>query len=230
MSQTTPCCIGGVHFATKEALKREIRRRIASYEDQEPFVSDDVLFFSDVLAMHPQAALKRGAGIAGFFVAQNPVYPQTRTLYLLRVDGSSTDWSWTECLRPTLHKQKLRHALRALIEPDTMGFKRAFFQEHGDVVLCPLAHIPMIFDTAHVDHIPPDTFETLVAAFFNAYHVDERSILFDSEGRDHFYQDTLVDTDLAQHWVRYHREHAHLRVISGFANTSLVTRGHVRTP
>lgn len=225
MGKRQPFIIGGSLFSTKEALRIDIRRRIALYEDREPFSAEDEQFFLDLLTHHPRATIKMGCGVMGFFVARNPVYTNTQCLYLVRTDGSTTDWSWTECLQPTPHRHKIRHACRVLLEPQMFGLKQIFFGGMGEVVPCPITGHPMTFTTAHVDHIPPLTFEKLFTDFVQQEHLDLASVLLSSEGLDNSYQDTLADTGLATRWLAYHNAFAQLRVISARANLSEVKRG-----
>lgn len=225
MSKQQPFTIGGLLFSTKQALQTEIRNRLAGYEDREPFSAEDECFFLDLLDHHPMSAIKIGCGVTGFYVAQNPVYKNTRCLYLLRADGSSTDWSWTECLRPTPHDKKVQRAFRALLEPQMIAIKQEFFGTSTDTVPCPLTGRPMTFTTAHVDHIPPQTFAALFHAFVHHEQLDLTTVSFRAEGEDHNYQDVLADAELASRWLAYHARYARLRVISARANLSEVKRG-----
>lgn len=219
-----PFTIGGFLFRTKKAAQEEIRRRLALYADTEPFRGEDEQFFLDLLEHHPQATIKIGCGVKGFSVARNPAYP-TRCLYLIRTDGSSTDWNWTECLRPTPHHMKVRRALRALLEPQMLAFKQRFFDGAGGCVCCPITGALLLFTTAHVDHIPPLTFERLFQDFVQAEHLDLASVQLSTEGKDNVYQDTLADESLAARWLAFHGDRAKLRVISAHANLSVVKRG-----
>lgn len=217
--------IGGITFRTLESVKQEIRSRIASYEDKEPFSPEDWWFFRDLLDLHPHTEVKIGCGVRGFYAQWNPVYKNTRTLYLVRQDGSVTDWSWTECLKPSSHEKKIKMAFRALLEPGMIIFKKKFFDSQPYVATpCPITGQLMTFASAHVDHIPPQTFEALFRDFIATNKVDITTLTISSDGKDNTYRVTISDEVLANRWLDYHSQHAHLRVISSHANLSNVKK------
>jgi len=143
----------------------------------------------------------------------------------LKTNGTSTDWSWTECLSPTPHDKKVRRAFRVLLEPQVIKMKQRFFDTAGGVAQCPITGAQMTFTSAHVDHIPPQTFETLFNTFIQEEGIDLAAVQISSEGKDNIYQDTIADESLAARWLDYHERSAALRVISARANLSEVKRG-----
>lgn len=224
MAKRQSFTINGRPFATKESLADEIRRRMALYENTEPLDAEDTRFFLAILQMHPGAAIKIGRGVMGFYIIQNPVYPQQRTLILRRVDETTTDWSWRECLSPTPHHKKVRRAFRVLLEPEMIALKQRFFDVAAGSARCPITGEVIVFTSAHVDHIPPQTFEALFTDFICEEQLDLATVQLSSEGKDNNYQDTLTDEALASRWLDFHGQYAKLRVISARANLSDVKR------
>lgn len=220
MPKREPITIAGRTFNTKSELRDYIRSIVASYENEDPLDGPDTTFVEAlILYGHPQAETKIGPGIDYVIVRRNPVYTSTRGFHLFRVDGTDTDVSWTECLKPTPHYKKVIRALRVLVEPQTMAFKQRFFDENGSVP-CPLTGEWITFLSSHVDHVPPLTFDVLVDRFCREFAVDLNAVLLRNELADNVYVDELGDDELAERWVRFHDEHAVLRVVSRLANLS----------
>jgi hypothetical protein len=212
--------INGEIFNTKVQLEERVRGIVASYPDRQLLNPMDFAFILDLLGNHPQAGAKLGCGISAFYVQRNPIYPSNRNFMLVRADGSETDFSWRECLRPTPHCKKVQRACRVLVEPYTMEFKQAFFDEQGGSAICPLTGQVMRFVGSHVDHVAPKTFEWLFNAFIAQYGLDVNQIPLRNELADNKYVDQLGDYDLAESWIDFHNQYAELRVISALANLS----------
>ena len=60
------------------------------------------------------------------YVEENPIYPGKRGFWLVRTNGTSTDFSFKECLSPSSNKKKTLSAFRSAIEPYTFQFKQRF--------------------------------------------------------------------------------------------------------
>lgn len=218
MAKRQPIQVGGLEFRTKSALQEHIRAIVAKYPDEAALVGHDLTFVLSLLERHPHADVKIGCGVRAIIVRRNPVYRQTRGFYILRVDGSDTDFSWVECLNPTPHHKKVIRAMRALIEPQTMAFKQRFFDTQEPV--CPLTSERLTFVGSHVDHVPPLTFERLVDDFCAAYGIDINRVPLRDELADNKYVDVIDDDLIAARWVNYHAAHAVLRVVSRLGNLS----------
>ena len=225
-----PIEIAGETFPTQGAAKERLREIMAGYRNGTPVNAFDQAFLLALLERHPETDRKLGAGAAYIYVDQNPVYPNTRTFFLARVDGSVTDFSYLECLKTTPHHKKVLRALRTAVEPDTMRFKQEFFDRAGGAAVCPINGKPIWFVGSHVDHAPPATFDNLVAVF-----LDDEGLTFEDIAviptEDNTYQDRLADPDLERKWIDFHTHRATLRVISQIANLSTVrTAGRQETP
>lgn len=220
LSKRQAIVVNGEIFKTKVQLEERVRGIAASYPDRQLLNPLDFAFMLDMLGNHPQACVKVGCGISAFYVQRNPIYPSNRNFMLVRGDGSETDFSWRECLRPTPHWKKVQRACRVLVEPYTMEFKQAFFEEQCGEALCPLTGQVIRFVGSHVDHVAPKTFERLFNDFLVQHGLDVEQIPLRNELADNKYVDQLDDYDLAESWIDFHNQHAELRVISALANLS----------
>ena len=222
MAKRQTYLVHGEVFRTKSELQERIKRILWRYEDRQTLATDDFEFMLDLLQHHPRAETKMGVGVAHMLVKKNPIYHGTRSFYLVRLDGTETDFSYLECITPTSKRKKVKMACRALVEPYTMEFKQRFFDERGGVAICELTGEKIYFIGSHVDHIPPKTFDALFAQFIDYYGIDIEAIDLKDEFVDNKIQNELADENLSTLWVKWHNEHAELRVVSKCANLSRV--------
>jgi len=219
--------VNGEIFKTQGALVDRIREIIKRNKPGAMVDLFDELFLRSLLDMHPEAQQKIGGGVVGFSVEDNPLYPgpKARGFRLHRMDGSSTDFSFWECIRPTPHIKKVQRAFRAAIESDTMAFKQRYFDAlPWGVGVCPDTGEPISYTHCHVDHKAPNTFDVLFARFIDMEGLDTNAIQVYGAGIDDTYQDRLTDTALEQRWRDFHNANAVLEVVSATANLSLRKR------
>ena len=214
--------IRGEFFPTKKALENRIRAIRDKYKDDNQLTPDNFDFLLDVLEGHPQYDIKRGPGIVSIYVKTNPTYTNNRCFWLIRTDGTETDFSFKECLTPTPHDKKFFRALRAAIEPFTWEFKKNFFDSLTSPAYCPYTRERLEFVGSHVDHKVPLTFERLVDDFVQANGIDIDQISVAGDVEDNTYQNTLVDQELKERWISYHNQRAVLQVVSRRANLSIL--------
>jgi len=219
--------VNGEIFKTQTALADRVRAIIRRYKPGAMVDIFDAGFLQSLIAMHPEAEQKIGCGAAAFSVEDNPMYPgpRSRGLRLHRIDGTSTDFSFWECIRPTPHAKKVQRAFRVAIETDILEFKRRYFDGlPGGVGVCPATGELVTFSACHVDHKAPNTFDTLMLRFIAAEGLDANHIQVFGAGIDNTYQDRLVDLALEQRWRQFHSVNAVLEVVSATANLSLRRR------
>ncbi len=214
--QTFEIC--GEIFTKKADLVVRLRGIVADYPDNTRLNDNDLAFVLAILDRHPNAESKIGCGVDSMVVLTNPVYRNNRGFYLNRHDGTGTDWSWNECLRATPHISKVIQAMRFLVEPQTIAFKRNFFGTKESV--CELTGETIAFVGSHVDHVPPLTFAKLAADFFDEYGLNPADLLLRDEFGDNKYTVDLDDDSLSSRWIEYHRSRSVLRVVSRLGNLS----------
>lgn len=93
-----PLTIGGESFHTVRAAELFIQRLRNCQPLKTPIPEPHHSFLCALLARHPDATGKAGAGIRHFTV--EPAMHGTRCFFLTRVDGTKTDFSYFKCLRP----------------------------------------------------------------------------------------------------------------------------------
>lgn len=224
MSKRQTYTIAGELFTTKAALQARIRGILHRMPDGQLLSLPDFEFMLDVLKRHADYEQKAGAGVAGILVRPNPVYTNTRTFYVVRVDGTTTDFSYLESLKETPHAKRFYNACRVAIEPDIQAFKASAFAG-GGLVVCPYTGEKLAFVGAHVDHKAPATFQALVDRFIELNAIDLAGVAIKGKAQDNTYQDTFDDKDMERAWVAFHNTNAVLQVVSRTANLSILRKG-----
>lgn len=213
--------IAGETFASKKALIERTRHILHGYPENVALHAGDQAFLLDLLQHHPDAEQKIGAGVVRFWVQVNPVYSNTRNFWLLRTDGTSTDFSFLECLSPSTPMQRFHRACRAAIAPDIMAFKARFFEQHPQYV-CPYTGEPLSLRHSHLDHAI--SFASLVAQFIAVRQIEVATVTIAGRVEDGTCLDRFVDHDLEQTWRAFHQSEARYLVVSPAANLGMLRR------
>lgn len=217
-SQRRTVTLGRFTFRSKKAANDSLRAVRDAHPDYQPILGDDeVDLLLGVVAAHPQMAEKVGVGIASFFVATSPDYP-TRCFYLIRTDGSKTDFSWKETLSPTKPVQRLRMCCRNAVDYQKTAHKDiAWPSSESGMRVCPITGESFDRGSAHVDHQSPDTFVKLVDDWLAINHLSIEDIPIHHVG-DMRSVDTFLDPRQRDVWRSFHSDRAILRMVSASGN------------
>lgn len=205
--------VHGHTFPTKQAVIEECRAILYRYKHRECLSDEDAGFVFDLLLQHPHADVKIGDGVTAFHVRE--FYdPPSRCFWIVRADGSETDFSFLKCLRQVTPLQRFKQSARRAVAEDIIAFKKTAFSG-SSVIHCALTGAAISGDDAHVDHSEP-TFDEIVRRFICAEQIDPQEVAFlypdGMEGTS--FADPLLETRFRQ----FHREHAHLRMVTAQAN------------
>lgn len=206
-----------------ESLDATFRTKVAKVERAQAILNgatldidlagDDLAVVLGILAHHPSVAQKVGAGVASIHVS--PAKMGSRCFRIVRVDGTTTDFSYIKCLRKTNSKVSVTQACREAVRPQVELVKLHWLWTDGT---CQVTGLPISEETCHVHHAPP-MFDRLTAEWaasrggFDAVADRMRS-------GDNTYGATLSFDD-EQSWLTYHDTHAVLQVIHAKANLSI---------
>ncbi len=215
--------IGERAFKSHEAAKRFVRDIRDAYEDGVRVSEVDAAVLADLLLLHSEALQKIGKGIAGFSVATESQYGgRNRHFVVHRVDGSSTDFSFKNCIEGPSHRNDRLGALREAIAPQTTRFKQLAF-EKVPRVRCAMEGTWIEFADAHVDHATPRTFAALVAKWLQSESLDLDDVTITPPGDNQLVAE-LADASQRRSWTTFHEKHAALRMVSSRANLSAAKR------
>jgi hypothetical protein len=211
--------VNGLTFISKEALGAHVQSILRAYRAGESVNEEHAAFLADLLLRHPHADAKIGAGIAGFRVQRIGAFTSTGFV-VDRVDGTSEDFSYRQCIRPTTYASKAKFALRRAIADQVIAAKRAVFPDRFTAITCPLSGEPITYSDSHVDHIPPATFAALVQRYLAERDAtyDDLPLVPSPDGIG-----WILEDETAADWAAWHQRHAHLRVVSAAANLKLAT-------
>jgi hypothetical protein len=216
----------GQHFPRKQDVVAAIQAILHHYPYGQPISQAHLQFMMAVLEDHPSADIKIGCGVARMEVRPNMRFPSNRYFWIIRHDGTGTDFSFMQCLKPATHAQKVRSAFREAISDQLANFKRQEFPRHQDAtghITCPILKILVTWEDVHVDHQRPTTLVALVDAFLAAKQLraDDIAVIGSADG---MLGNRLQDATLTQEWAAYHRVHAKLRMVSKQANLGTLRR------
>jgi len=209
--------IAGETFPTKARVIERCRKILYRCHVGSAVTSiPDCEFLASLIERHPDAEDKIGCGILCFEVRRNR--GGTRGFWIVRRDGSETDFSFGTCVSAPSHEQNVRDAFRTAIKPQIAEARQRGFA-NGFVIPCPITSQSITRKTCQVDHADP-TFLELVDQFaaseggYSAISIVSRD--GDIGG--------LLDPAVEGRWQRFHAQCAKLRVVSKRANLSLLRK------
>ena len=217
-----PVIIGAHTFPTKKEATGHIRRILYATVPGMPVAPEDHPFLLALVERHPHAVRKIGAGVLRFEVRPNPTYPGNYGFWIVRTDGSETDFSFVECLSPSTYQDDVRHAMRGSVADQIIEYKQEAFAR-GGTVYCLVTAEPVTWDTCHVDHAPPTFLE--LADRFAALKGGYEGIPLTDPSTDGAIGREIAEPGALFEWQEYHRRHARLRIVSPYANLGLLRRG-----
>lgn len=208
--------IGTTVFKSKDEAKKFFRVIRDIHSDGETITEPYAKLLHGLIACHPEAASKIGCGIKYFTVETEPFY-FSRHFVLHREDGTSTDFSFNNCVYGRKIKNDKIDALRSAIEPQISEFRNAQFDK-GDV-FCPHLKIKLTKHTCHVDHIFPITFLWLVNEWLKQEGIGLDDLKTTPSGDNKIFTE-LLDPQQKESWITFHKNNSSLRILSPSANLS----------
>ncbi len=218
--------IGPHTFRGLPQITKHARLILQRAEPGNPLAARELEFVVALLQRHPGVKRKTGAGIKEVFVRVNWKTEgyENRCFWIRRIDGSETDFSYTECINPTDHKSKFIAACRVVIRSQIKAFRESEVNRIGAQAICPVTGREFSTSDGHVDHEYPNTFESLIEEFIETNAVDITTVEIIT-GNDGQLYDVFASESLASSWAEFHRAHAVLRLLPGSINQRLGNRG-----
>ena len=218
-----PYLIANESFPTKDGITARCRAILAATPDGQIIDEGAAPFLFELFEFHDEWTQKAAGGVVNISTQSTP--HGTRCFVLVKLGGDRIDISFPHAIRQipssrsaTLLPQALRDfksAARVAVKTQIFGFRdNALRQEQR----CPFTGEVMSRYTCAVDHIPPKTFEQLLYDFCHSRSVNPLHVAVGSEGGT---VAVLEDAELLAAWQAYHRENAHLRLLSKIGNLQL---------
>lgn len=207
--------VGDMQFPSKRAAITYVRQNIyTQYESYQLLYKKHIKFMTSLLRYHPHGDQKIGVGVRTMWLQQNGGYP-TRSFWLRRRDSTETDFSFLKCISPSSSLRDFKLACRKAISFSMSAFKQHYFRHKNKRLFCFVLGKRIVFNNSHVDHVPPDTFNSLVDGFIKMHNIDVKKALIHQDGG---IGGRFVTMSLKEKWINYHNNHATIRVISAEAN------------
>lgn len=225
-----PYVVNGKTFKTKAKLRDYIRKIRDRYLEKQRLGEGDFAFMLDLLQRHEKPDIKIGCGVSHMYVKTNSVFRRNREFWLVRVDGSETDFSFESCLTHKTKLQKFKEACRTAISSTIQSFKKDFFDCADVSLFCPITgELMTLSGNSHVDHAPPNTFDKIIRDFIRIKDIDVNRVglLEEEDGRVRY---EIEDKCLERDFIDFHNTRADLRVISKLANLSVVKQAKKEKP
>jgi hypothetical protein len=223
--------IGSLTFATQKATVEHFRAILHRHGVGTTIPEPDATELRWLLNRHPWATQKIGCGVDRFTTQINPTPGQRTTEFvIIRTDGSSTEFSYRNCIKAPTALTDAKKAMRAEITPDILAAKEAYFAKHADAagrIRCPITGEWITSDEADADHAPPRTLDTLIMAFLTARGITPAADFVDDH-TDNQHGPQMRDRALADAWQNYHHKLAAIRVVSAAANRARAALSKVR--
>lgn len=216
--------VNGEIFETRKDFQDRIKKILNAYEIWDTLDEIDFRFVLGVLEMHPKFSDKIGCGAKSIIIETDKKFNKTRHFTVIRLDGTSIDFSYIKCLdqKDDTALPLFRKAGRAAIAPQMLAFRIKEFQSYSDkdgLIMCPIKGIKVSSKEAHVDHEPPNTFDSIVMAFIKENNIDPSEIKYE-DSNDNEFEKRFVDKALENRFRKYHEEKAKLRITSASGNLS----------
>ncbi len=217
-----PYAIGPHVFHSLGRAQEHAQRILKRGTPEAPLAGSEFAFMRALLERHPNAARKAGAGVDSIFVRVNwkTAEYENRCFWLRRIDGSETDFSYTECIAPTDHRSHFLRAARLCIHYQIQEFRDAERARLGETTVCPLSGREFAIATSHVDHQFPNTFEVLIDRFISERSINIDDVEIISGWHDGIHHE-FADSRLASSWKEFHRAHAVLRLLPAAVNSKI---------
>lgn len=211
-----PIQIGPMTFKTKAAAKARYSAVLNIYQTGEVVSVLDGHLLWWLLEMHPEAAQKIGPGVQLFRVIKTSY--GTKCFGIERVDGTTTDFSFNACIDGANGRKDRLQALRAAVDDQVCAFKAEAFEGVLSVP-CAIRGTPTGFLNAHIDHVPPNTFMSLVGRWMMSCGLKLEDVEI-TPPADNQVTALMTDELQRQSWWLHHKQHANLRILCREANLS----------
>lgn len=211
--------VGGKNFKTKTSLLNYCKYALNNAELNKELTGEWNDVMRDVLSRHEDFTEKTLGGVFEIRVRQCFMNARNRQFYIIREDGSDTDFSYRKCVSPTSKSTEIKATLRAAIRYQVESYKTEYFLDHADslgYIRCPETNLKVKKAEAHIDHYPLQ-FDEIVKIWVDKNDVESSQIKLVSNG-DNSAEWDMEDKELLQSFIDIHQKYATYRVVLNKVN------------
>ena len=216
--KSRPVTIGELEFKTTGKAIKYAQEVITKYPRGGVLNPVDASFFFDVLALHPRSQQKIGSKVKQFEIRKNPIYPNM-SVYLVREDRTSTEFSWRKCIEGEAKGELQKEALREAVAYQIIAFRDQQLMS-GQALFCPVTRERITFENYHVDHVTPSTFDQLVADWLRSEGIALEDVRI-TPSLDNEYGRKMTAPEQIASWTQFHTSRAVLRMMTKEGNLRL---------
>jgi hypothetical protein len=207
-------------FSKQDEATNFFKAMLGRYKPGQTVTDNDALDLIALIERHPEREQKVGKGIAKFQVMATE--HGTNCFRVVRHDDTGTDFSYRSCVtgRPPSRKQEVSQAFRQVVRIDLLRKRDEFFSSHADadgMIICAKSKERILKTDAHIDHLPPMTFEVIVTTFLAGQGIGIDDVAL-SAGQDEQTAPEIVDQTLAESFRAYHARVAKLDMVKSRVN------------
>jgi hypothetical protein len=187
--------------------KYNVNERVTLKSDHE--------FLLDIFENHSEWEKKKGYGIEFISIAKNKF---NKCFQLNRVDGTTTDISFTHCIKERTKIDEVKMACRSAIRDEIANFKKENVV-YG-ITKCPYTNEVLTAENTHIDH-----YDLTFIQMFNfwAYERDIDYLWYMvNETKDNEVETYFTDEKIKNDFIKFHNENCKLRAVSKKANLSIL--------
>lgn len=204
--------VGGKVFTSKSKLTNYCKYVLNSGVDL--LEGDYLEVLKGVLELHEDYDSKVGKGDFKIGIRSCPVNPRNKQFYILRADGTDTDFSYVKCINKPSKDTQMKKALRNLVIDQVREYKDEYFKKNKDskgYVICPVTKLKINKKSSHLDHYELQ-FNEIVKLWLEKENIDIKNItLVKSEVID--YDMIIEEEEIKESFYKFHKEHASYRVV-----------------
>lgn len=210
---------GGKTFKTKTTLTNYCKYVLNNAELNSILEGEWFEVVNDVLRMHECYSEKTKGLDYKIGVRTCFINPRNRQFFILRSDGSDTDFSFYKAMSSTSKQTRIKQILRESIKEQTIDYKDKYFLLHQDsqgYVVCPETNLKIKKKDSHIDHYPLQ-FDEIIKEWSFQFEIDSESIELLAPG-DNATVWKFKDENILDSFVQFHEYVAAYRVVLNKVN------------
>lgn len=211
---------GGKNFKAKTTLQAYCKYVLNNAKLNTLLEGEWEAVLIDVLKMHACYDGKTKGQSYKIGVRTCNINPRNRQFFILREDGSDTDFSYYKAISESkTNMARIKEILRASIKDQTVAYKMEYFIKNEDsrgFVLCEETGLKLKMKDSHIDHYPKQ-FDEIVQEWADKYNVVSEDVKLIPPG-DNATVWGMADNKLLLSFQEYHLSQARYRIVLNKVN------------
>lgn len=211
---------GDKNFKTKQTLTNYCKFVLNNADLDSLLQGEWEAVMVDVLNMHQDFHGKTKGQPFKIGVRACQINPRNRQFFILREDGTDTDFSYYKCISGKSKESRIKETLRACVKYQSDGYKEKYFFENADrqgYVACAETGLKIRKRDSHIDHFPVQ-FDEIVKEWVDINGLRSEDIILVKPKKDNATFWPFEDQELLQSFLDYHQKVATYRIVLNKVN------------